>query len=74
MLKKIQTRLLESAEQHLTPLPYPATQSLLHSSLKPHLYHIPIKSQTHTFIRKYINTKLVIEQHWHKLYSFDFFL
>ena len=41
----------ESASDYLTPLHYPATQSILPSSFKPQLYHIPIKS-THTQLFK----------------------
>ena len=37
----IQLRLLESSEQNLTPLPYPATQSLLTPPLKPQFYTSP---------------------------------
>ena len=38
---EIQPRLLESAEQNLTLLPYPSTQSLLPSPLKPQLNTSP---------------------------------
>ena len=41
---------------NITPLPYPATQSLLPSPLKPQLYHIPIKSHTHTFRAYFLRT------------------
>ena len=45
-LKKleIQPRLLELAEQNLTPLPYPATQSLIPIPLKPQLKRDRYKS------------------------------
>ena len=46
----IHPRLLESVGHNVTPLSYPATQTLLPSHFKPQLSNIPIKAHTHHFI------------------------
>ena len=46
--KENQTRIMESSVYNTTSLPYPFTQSFLHSPLKPQHYTSPKSIHTHT--------------------------